>query len=57
MTRLAHKDWKEGRKFFFGNRVVQEWNSFPQDVVASQDVESFKKNLDRFFTNRIYSLD
>ena len=54
MTRLAHKDC---RKFFFGNRVVQEWNSLPQDVVTSQDVESFKKNLDRFFANRIYSLD
>ena len=54
MTRLAHKDC---RKFFFGNRVVQEWNSLPQDVVTSQDVESFKKNLDRFFANRIYSLE
>ena len=54
MTRLAHKDC---RKFFFGNRVVQEWNSLPQDVVTSQDFESFKKNLDRFFANRICSLD
>ena len=53
MTRLAHKDC---RKFFFDNRVVQEWNSLPRDVTTSQDVESFKKNLDKFFANRIYSL-
>lgn len=54
MTRLAHKDC---RKFYFCNRVVQEWNSLPQEVVMSRDVEEFKRNLDGFFVNRIYNLD
>lgn len=53
MTRLAHKDC---RKFFFGNRVVQDWNGLPEDVVMSRDVDTFKINLDRYFDSRVYSL-
>ena len=54
VTRLARKDC---RKFFFGNRVVQEWNKLPREVVMSRDVENFKRSLDRFFVNETYSLD
>ena len=37
------------RKFFFSNRVVDEWNKLPQDVVASKNVNEFKARIDKHF--------
>jgi len=35
------------RKFFFSQRVVQHWNSLPQQIVDAASVNSFKNRLDK----------
>jgi ribonuclease P/MRP protein subunit RPP40 len=35
-------------KSFFTHRVVDEWNSLPQDVVDANSVNSFKNRLDKY---------
>jgi len=36
------------RKYFFSQRVVNEWNSLPQHVVDAPSTNSFKGRLDRY---------
>ena len=36
-------------KFSFGNRVVDEWNRLPEEVISSQNVNVFKNRLDKYF--------
>lgn len=38
---------REGRKHYFFNRVVDEWNALPAYIVKSKDVKGFKESLDR----------
>ena len=38
------------RKFFFSQRVVDDWNSLPSNVVESPSVNTFKNRLDDYFT-------
>jgi len=40
---------------FYGNRIVDAWNSLPYTVVSASSINSFKRklrevNLDRFLT-------
>lgn len=35
-------------KFSFTSRVVDPWNALPDDIVTSQDVNSFKSNFDNW---------
>ena len=35
------------RKFFFSQRVVNEWNLLPQEVVDATSVNLFKNRLDK----------
>jgi len=37
------------RKYYFSNRVVPIWNSFPNDVVMVDNINLFKKRLDKFW--------
>ena len=37
------------RKYFFSQRVVDEWNCLPESVVTSTSVNSFKNSIDKFF--------
>jgi len=39
----------DSRKFFFSQRVVNEWNSLPAKVVNSESVNSFKNAYDRYY--------
>ena len=39
------------KKFSFCTRVVAVWNSLPDHVVVSLSVNSFKNNLDKFWSN------
>ena len=38
------------RKYFFSNRVVDMWNSLPDDVVSAPSVNSFKNRIDRHWS-------
>jgi len=37
------------RKFIFSQRVVNEWNLLPQEVVDAKSVNKFKNPLDKFW--------
>jgi len=36
----------ELRKHFFSQRIVDQWNKLPDDVVSAATISSFKKRLD-----------
>ena len=38
-------------KFSFGNRIVDDWNMLPEDVVSSTFVLNFKIKLDKYLKN------
>ena len=40
------------RKYFFTNRVVNIWNSLPNDIVKSSTTNQFKNKLDKFWENQ-----
>jgi len=40
------------RKYVFTQRIINIWNSFPVHVVNTSSVNSFKNNLDRFWSNQ-----
>ena len=42
------------RQHFFNNRVVNNWNSPPFDVVNATSINSFKNKLDKCWENRMY---
>ena len=48
-TQLCHK---LPRKFFFTNRVVQQWNDLPENIVTSPNLNLFKNRLDNYLDTR-----
>ena len=40
------------RRNFFSNRVVDQWNQLPDDVIDADTVNSFKNRLDRHWKSR-----
>ena len=40
------------RKIFFTNRIVNMWNSLPNDVVHAESTNTFKSRLDKFWSNQ-----
>ena len=40
------------RKYYFSNRIIQLWNSLPNDVVNSKDTLSFEKSLDHLWKDQ-----
>jgi len=40
------------KRFAFGHRVVDNWNSLPSDVIACNTISGFKKGLDKFLEGR-----
>ena len=47
------------RKYFYTNRVIDVWNSLPEEVVRSKTVNSFKNRIDKHFKNQpaVYDLN
>ena len=43
------------RRNFFSVRVVDDWNSLPEDVVTSPSLSAFKARLDRHWSNLWYN--
>ena len=48
---------KELRKHFFGNRIVNLWNSLPENVVTAPSINSFKNRLDKLWNGYLYELE
>ena len=48
---------KEVRRHFFGNRVVNLWNSLPEKLVTAPSVNSFKNRLDKLWNEHLYNLE
>ena len=48
-AKLGYKDartWRGNRrKFYFSNRVIETWNSLPENVVIAPSVSAFKDRL------------
>ena len=38
-------------RYSFRNRVVDEWNSLPQDIIDAPSINAFKNRLDRHFVH------
>ena len=36
------------RKYTFGNRVVDEWNLLPEEIVSCKNLNAFKEKLDHY---------
>ena len=36
-------------KYNFSNRDIDSWNRLPEDIIACESLDNFKKKLDRFF--------
>ena len=43
---------KDIYKYFFSNRVVNDWNSLPENIVMSEDVKKFEKALGHHWGNQ-----
>ena len=41
----------EARHNFFTNRIANEWNKLPEDVISAKSVNSFKAKLDKIIAN------
>ena len=41
--------WATIRDNFFVNRIVQTWNSLPNNIVTSPSLTSFKSSIDEHF--------
>jgi len=56
--RLTKRSVKSSRyQHFFTNRVINTWNSLPQEAVSVGSVNAFKGRLDKFLANKMYSTD
>ena len=40
------------RKFYFTNRVVDQWNSLPNWVVTANNTKIFKKRIDQYWQHQ-----
>ena len=45
------------RKNFFCNRIVDDWNSLPSEVVSADTLSSFKAKLDALWLEKFYVYD
>ena len=43
---------KTCRQKFFSQSVIDEWNQLPENVIAADSAESFKKRLDNHMKSR-----
>ena len=43
------------RKFSFTQRIINDWNNLPHDIVSAPNVLIFKTKLDKFLYNRRFT--
>jgi hypothetical protein len=39
------------RKYYFTNRVVEDWNNLPETVITAKNVKIFENRLDKLWQN------
>ena len=44
-------------RYFFSNRVAQQWKSLPEEMVCAGSVNSFKNKFDAYFKEYTYKCD
>ena len=47
----------EVRKNSFAFRVVDPWNSLPEEVISAPSIKSFERRLDKFWNNQTIKYD
>ena len=52
---LKKKANKTSRVNTFSNRIIDDWNSLPKQVVSAGSVNSFKNELDAHWSEEIYA--
>ena len=52
---LSSRVRTDRRKYYFTQRVINTWNSLPQEVVAATSIDSFKRGLDKYMEERSIS--
>ncbi len=45
------------RANFFTSRVIDTWNSLPQEVVSAPSTDAFKARLDKYWHNVVWLYD
>ena len=44
-------------KYYFGNRIISNWNSLPDNVINTNSIGLFENSLDRFWSNQACLFD
>ena len=47
---------KNQRLKFFTNRVVNDWNNLPSEVVEAPNINCFKNRLDKHWAHKMYEI-
>ena len=54
LTSSKNRTHKNGYKYFFTNRVINLWNSRPDDIADAKSVHSFKNKIDSHFRDVMF---
>ena len=47
-----HRSNKDIRKNFFTNRIINTWNSLPENVIIGKDTKFFEHRLDNYWKDQ-----
>ena len=47
-----HRSNKDIRKNFFTNRIINTWNSLPENVISAKDTKIFEDRLDNYWKDQ-----
>ena len=53
MKLYKERVYKDVCKYSFGNRVIDKWNSLPEDSINATSINMFKNRLDKFLCNKL----
>ena len=53
-TMKLHKDRvnRDVLKYSFANRVIEQWNRLPEEVVSANGINTFKNKLDKYLKKK-----
>ena len=53
MKLYKERVYKDVCKYSFSNRVIDKWNSLPEDSINATSINMFKNRLDKFLFNTL----